>query len=144
VCGKPSRRQQEVYTAVYQAHMAGIAAMGKGATNDDVARTIVAVAEEHGLAENFISLFIGHGIGVGSNEPPYIGESLPGAETVPLEVGMTFAVEPLIWVPGVRGGGGVRLEDTVMVDVDGGLPLSRAAFDERLLLEEPFELARKE
>jgi Xaa-Pro aminopeptidase len=63
---------------------------------------------------------------------------------VPLEVGMTFAVEPLIWVPGVRGGGGVRLEDTVMVDVDGGLPLSRAAFDERLLLEEPFELARKE
>jgi Xaa-Pro aminopeptidase len=144
VCGKPSRRQQEVYTAVYQAHMAGIAAMGKGATNDDVARTIVAVAAEHGLAENFISLFIGHGIGVGSNEPPYIGESLPGAETVPLEVGMTFAVEPLIWVPGVRGGGGVRLEDTVMVDVDGGLPLSRAAFDERLLLEEPFELARKE
>jgi Xaa-Pro aminopeptidase len=71
---------------------------------------------------------------MGSNEPPYIGESLPGAERVRLEAGMTFALEPLIWVPGVRGGAGVRLEDTVVVEEDGGRPLSRAAFEERLLL----------
>ena len=44
------------------------------------------------------------------------------------------AVEPLIWVPGVRGGAGVRLEDTIMVDRDGGRALTRTAFDERLLL----------
>ena len=47
---------------------------------------------------------------------------------------MTFALEPLIWVPGVRGGAGVRLEDTVMVDEGGGRPLTRTAFDERLLI----------
>jgi Xaa-Pro aminopeptidase len=47
---------------------------------------------------------------------------------------MTFAVEPLIWVPGVRGGGGVRLEDTIVVEPGGGRPLTRTAFDERLLL----------
>jgi Xaa-Pro aminopeptidase len=47
---------------------------------------------------------------------------------------MTFAVEPLIWVPGVRGGGGVRLEDTILVTAGGGRSLSRAAFDERLLV----------
>jgi Xaa-Pro aminopeptidase len=134
VCGRPSRRQQEVYTAVYQAHAAGIGALKAGNTNDDVAAAITAVAEEHGLADRFISLFIGHGIGMGSNEPPYIGESLPGAERVRLEAGMTFALEPLIWVPGVRGGAGVRLEDTVVVEEDGGRPLSRAAFEERLLL----------
>jgi Xaa-Pro aminopeptidase len=44
---------------------------------------------------------------------------------------MTMAIEPLIWVGGV----GVRLEDTIAVGEDGGVPLSRTAFDERLLLD---------
>ena len=134
ICGKPSRRQQEVYTAVHEALAAATATMAAGRTNDDVAAAVRAVATKHELADHFISLFIGHGIGMGSNEPPYIGESLPGAETVVLEEGMTFAVEPLIWVPGVRGGAGVRLEDTILVTADGGRPLSRMGWDERLLL----------
>ena len=113
--------------------MAGTRALRAGNTNDDVASAIVEVAAERGLAEHFISLFIGHGIGIGSNEPPYVGEALSGADTVTLEEGMTFAVEPLIWVPGVRGGGGVRLEDTIVVEPDGGRTLTRTAFDERLL-----------
>ena len=48
---------------------------------------------------------------------------------------MTFAVEPLVWVPGVRGGAGVRLEDTILVTAEGGRPLDRAPLDERLLLD---------
>jgi Xaa-Pro aminopeptidase len=133
ICGRPSKPQIEVYTAVHDGLEAGRAAMKPGNTNDDVAEAIVAVARERGLAEHFITLFIGHGVGIGANEPPYIGEALPGAETVELEIGMTFAVEPLIWVPGVRGGCGVRLEDTIMVDHDGGRTLTRTAFDDRLL-----------
>jgi Xaa-Pro dipeptidase len=136
VCGgHPSRRQQEVYTAVHESLMAATATMKAGNSNDDVARVVREVAARHGLAGNFISLFIGHGVGIGSNEPPYIGEDLPGAETVTLEEGMTFAVEPLIWVPGVRGGAGVRLEDTILVTATGGRALTRTSFDERLLLE---------
>ena len=134
ICGKPSRRQQEVYTAVYESLLAGTEAMKVGNTNDDVAEAIVDVGERHGLAENFITLFIGHGVGIGSNEPPYVGEELTGAETVTLEAGMTMALEPLIWVPGVKGGGGVRLEDTILVEEDGGRPLTRSAFAERLLI----------
>jgi D-alanyl-D-alanine dipeptidase len=134
ICGKPSRRQQEVYTAVHGCLAAGTKTMAAGRTNDDVAAAVREVATSHGLADNFISLFIGHGIGMGSNEPPYVGESLPGAETVMLEEGMTFAVEPLIWVPGVRGGAGVRLEDTILVTADGGRSLSRMGWDERLML----------
>jgi Xaa-Pro dipeptidase len=135
ICGRPNRRQQEVYTTVYETLEAGRAAMRPGNTNEDVADAIVAAARERGLEEHFISLFIGHGVGAGANEPPYVGEQLPGAPVVELEVGMTFALEPLIWVPGVRGGGGVRLEDTIMVDEGGGRPLTRTAFDERLLLD---------
>ncbi len=134
VCGLPSRRQQEVYTAVHEALAAATAALKTGNTNDDVAQAVHEVAARHGLGGNFISLFIGHGVGMGANEPPYIGEELPGAETVVLHAGMTFAVEPLIWVPGVRGGAGVRLEDTILVTDDGGRALTRTGWDERLLL----------
>jgi Xaa-Pro aminopeptidase len=134
ICGTPSRRQQEVYSAVHASLHAGIAACKAGNTNDDVAEAINAVGAEHGFGDDFITLFIGHGVGIGANEPPYVGEALPGAETVELEVGMTFALEPLIWIPGVRGGAGVRLEDTVMVDSEGGRPLTRMGFDERLLI----------
>jgi len=134
ICGTPSRRQQEVYSTVHQALLAGTAAMRSGSTNDDVARAVREVAEANGLGGNFISLFIGHGVGIGANEPPYIGEDLPGAETVVLQPGMTFAVEPLIWVPGIRGGAGVRLEDTILVTDEGGRALTRTGWDDRLLL----------
>lgn len=133
ICGRPNPRQQDVYTAVHQALQAATAALVPGRTNDEVAKAVRDVAERHGLARNFISLFMGHGVGIGSNEPPYIGEDLPGAETVTLQEGMVFAVEPLIWVEGVRGGGGVRLEDTVLVAPGGGRPLTRLSWDDRLL-----------
>jgi Xaa-Pro aminopeptidase len=134
VCGEPSRRQQEVFTAVHDCLAAATVALAAGNTNDDVGVAVREAAAEHGLSEHFISLFIGHGVGMGSNEPPYIGERLPGAPTLELEPGMTFAVEPLIWVPGVRGGGGVRLEDTIVVEEGAGRSLTRIGFDSKLLM----------
>ena len=133
MCGAPSAEQRSVYRAVHAALRAGSAAMRAGATTTDVAAAVTGAAREHRLADRFLSLFIGHGIGMGANEPPYVGEQQPGAEEATLEEGMTLALEPLIWVPGVRGGAGVRLEDTIAVTADGGRPLTRTAFDERLL-----------
>lgn len=134
ICGEPSRRQQEIFTAVYEGLHAGIAEMRPGRTNEDAAQAVVAAAERYGLGGRFLSLFIGHGVGMGANEPPYIGETLPGAPVYAFEPGMVFAVEPLIWVEGVRGGGGVRLEEQVLVTEDGPHVMSRAPFDKRLLL----------
>lgn len=135
ICGAPSQIQQEIFTAVYHSLKAATSAMEPGATNDDVAAAAVAEGAGRGFGENFLSLFIGHGIGMGANEPPYVGEAHPGADTIELQEGMTIAVEPLIWVPDVRGGGGVRLEDTILVAPGGGNALTRTAFDDRLLLE---------
>jgi Xaa-Pro aminopeptidase len=135
ICGRPSRRQREVYTAVHHALRAATAAMAAGSTTDDVAVAVRDEAAARGLGGDLLSLFIGHGVGMGANEPPYVGETLPGAETVTLRPGMTMAVEPLIWVPGVRGGAGVRLEDTIVVGQEAGVALTRTGFDERLLLE---------
>jgi Xaa-Pro dipeptidase len=121
VCGRPSEVQREIYTAVRHALESAREAMRPGNTNDDVAQAATAAGQERGYGDRFLSLFIGHGIGMGANEPPYVGEAMAGAETLELQAGMTLAVEPLVWVPEVRGGGGVRL--------------ARTAFDDRLLLE---------
>lgn len=134
VCGTPSRRQQEVYTAVHAGLHAGIAQMRPGCTNEQAAAAVREGAAAYGLADRFLSLFIGHGVGMGANEPPYLGETLPGAPVYEFQPGMVLAVEPLVWVEGVRGGGGVRLEEMVLVTEDEPHVLSRTAFDDRLLL----------
>src|SRR6267378_2641477 len=98
------------------------------------AQAIIQTAEKYKLGKRFLSLFIGHGVGIGANEPPYIGETLPGAPVYEFQPGMVFAVEPLIWVEGVRGGGGVRLEEMVLITDGDAHVLSRAPFEEKLFL----------
>jgi len=134
ICGKPSEEQKRIYTAVYEGLKAGIDEMRPGRTNKDAADALIRTADKYGLGGRFLSLFIGHGVGIGANEPPYIGETLPGAPTYEFQPGMVFAVEPLIWVEGVRGGGGVRLEEMVLVTEGPPHVMSRAPFEERLML----------
>lgn len=134
IVGKPNKRQRQVYTAVYEGLMAGIGQMRPGRTNADCAEAIIAKIGEHDLDEHLFSLFIGHGIGMGANEPPYIGETLPGATTYEFQPNMVFAVEPLVWVPDVRGGGGVRIEDMILITDDEPHLLSRCEYEDRLLL----------
>jgi Xaa-Pro aminopeptidase len=131
--GKPTPMQKRVYTSVYRGLMAGVEQMRPGRTNQDVADAIIAEVREHGFGDNLFSLFIGHGIGMGANEPPYIGETMPGSTVFDLKPGMVFAVEPLVWVPDVRGGGGVRIEDMVLVTEGDPRILSRVEYDDGLL-----------
>lgn len=133
ICGKPSAQQKQIYRAVYEAQTAGIQAMKPGRRISEVAAVYHNVASRHNLADHFINLFIGHGIGVSPAEPPFVGETQPGADDYVLEPGMVLAMEPLIHVDGVRGGGGVRLEDMVLITDGDPHIISRAPYDERLL-----------
>ena len=133
IVGKPNDMQRRVYTAVYEGLMAGVAQMRPGHTNQDVADAIIAKVGDHGFGDHLFSLFIGHGIGMGANEPPYIGETLPGATVFDLKPGMVFAVEPLVWVPDIPGGGGVRIEDMVLVTDGEPRILSRVGYEDALL-----------
>ena len=54
----------------------------------------------------------GHGLGLEGHEEPDMKEG----ETMPLEPGMTFTVEPGIYIPGK---GGARIEDDVVITADG-------------------------
>jgi Xaa-Pro dipeptidase len=129
--GKPSDLQKRVYRAVYEGLMAGIEAMRPGNTTEHVAAAVRRVAVQYDLADNLFSLFIGHGIGIGANEPPYIGETLPGAQPAQLHPNMLFAVEPLIWVR--EGGVGVRIEDMILITESGPRILSRTSYEDTLL-----------
>ena len=85
ICGKPSAEQRRIYTAVFHGLQAGIAEMRPGRTNRDAAEALIRDAEGYGLGGRMLSLFIGHGVGIGANEPPYIGETLPGAPVYEFE-----------------------------------------------------------
>ncbi len=133
VHGRPNATQRAIYRTVHEIHERTIEALRPGASAEQVQAAADAPyrrSEHDGYMQKML---IAHGIGVGYAEPPFIAP--PGAPAVPLtlEKGMTLAVVPTIIVPGVPGGGGVRLEDVVAVGPDGPERLTRAPYDEKLL-----------
>jgi len=105
-----------VYEVVRAANEAGRAAAGPGVPAEEVDGAARAVIEEAGYGAYFTHR-TGHGLGLEVHEPPYI---VAGNER-PLEPGMTFTVEPGIYLP---GRGGVRVEDDVVVTSDGAESLT--------------------
>jgi Xaa-Pro dipeptidase len=105
-----------IHGIVQQANAAGRAAVHHGASCGSVDLAARDEIEAAGYGKYFIHR-TGHGIGLESHEPPYIRE---GEETV-LETGMTFTVEPGIYLP---GRGGVRVEDNIVVSEEGGVSLT--------------------
>lgn len=105
-----------VYEVVRAANSAGRAAARPGVSAEEVDRATRAVIEEAGYGE-FFTHRTGHGLGLETHEPPYI---VAGNEQI-LEPGMTFTVEPGIYMP---GRGGVRIEDDVLVTSGGAESLT--------------------
>jgi D-alanyl-D-alanine dipeptidase len=116
--GEPSAEAREVYDVVRAAQQAGFEAVGPGVACQEVDRAARRVIDDAGYGEWFIHR-TGHGIGVAVHEPPNMIEG----EALALEPGMTFSVEPGVYLPGRFG---VRVEDIVTVTADGGRRLNSA------------------
>jgi len=112
----PNMELQTIYNLVKEANAAGIAAGRAGATCASVDAAARKVISEGGYGEYFLHR-VGHGLGLEGHEDP----SMHGNNQTRLEVGMTFTVEPGIYV---AGKGGVRIEDDVVARETGGESLS--------------------
>ena len=119
--GEPTDEQREVYAIVRAAQQAAFEAVRPGVPAQAVDRAARAVITEAGYGDRFVHR-TGHGIGLEIHEPPYIVEG----NATPLEPGMTFSDEPGIYLEGRFG---VRIEDQVVVTVQGAERLNEASRD---------------
>jgi Xaa-Pro dipeptidase len=118
VVGRPGSRELDLHRLVVEAHDAGIAAVRPGVTTGDVDAAARAVLVKAGLGDRFIHR-VGHGLGLQVHEDPSLD---PGSRTV-LEEGMTFTIEPGVYMP---GWGGLRIEDDLVVTDAGARVLTAA------------------
>ena len=105
--GKIDPELEHVAEVVRLANAAGRAAGRPGLAAGRVDQAARAVIEEAGYAVYFTHR-TGHGIGIEGHEEPYIFKE----NTLLLAPGMTYTVEPGIYLP---GRGGVRIEDDVVI-----------------------------
>lgn len=110
-CGPASTKQKEMYEVVLDAQLAAIDSIRAGEQGKDVdlaARNLID-------ASKFRGMFIhstGHGIGISVHDPGAISY----ARDMTLREGMVLTVEPGIYI---KGYGGVRIEDDVLVTKHG-------------------------
>lgn len=102
---------KKIYQTVYDANMRAIESVQPGIESEAIDRKAREVIENAGYGK-FFPHRTGHGIGLEEHEPPWI---VQGNRAV-LDVGMTFTIEPGIYIPEM---GGVRIEDNVAVTADG-------------------------
>lgn len=114
--GRPDPEWVRIHDTVRLANQAGREAVRPGITAGEVDQAARLVIEQAGYGQYFIHR-TGHGLGMESHEPPYIRQG----NNLALEPGMTFTIEPGIYIPGRNG---VRIEDNVVVTEGGSECLS--------------------
>ncbi len=119
--GDPTPEYEKVYKLVMDAQAAGIAAVRPGVLASEVHKATRDVIVEGGYGDWFRHR-TGHCIGLDVHEFPYISEE----DHTPLEVGMTFTIEPSVFWPGRVG---VRVEDVIVVEENGGRKINEFTTD---------------
>lgn len=123
--GEIDEEAATIYRIVQQANGAGRAAGRPGTACREVDLAARKCIETAGYGQ-FFTHRTGHGIGMECHEDPYIHSN----NRQLLEVGMTYTVEPGIYLPGRNG---VRIEDDVLVTPDGSESLSTMSRELRVI-----------
>ena len=114
--GKLEADLENIHKIVQQANTAGRAAGAPAVAAGEVDRAARDVIQSAGFGDYFTHR-TGHGFGLEDHEPPYIFKG----NHQRLEAGMTYTVEPGIYIPGK---GGVRIEDNMLITHNGCETLS--------------------
>lgn len=102
---------QEIYKIVLEAQLTAMEAVKPGVRFCDIDKIGRDIITKYGYGEYFTHR-IGHNIGIDGHEFPDVG----GANTMEIQPGMCFSVEPGIYIPGK---GGIRIEDLVVAREGG-------------------------
>jgi Xaa-Pro aminopeptidase len=119
--GEPRRRVCRLYNAVVEAQQRAVDALRVGTRTGDVDAAARCVLAARGLAKLFTHS-TGHGVGLEVHERPRLARG----EKTRLKAGCVVTVEPGVYLEGF---GGIRVEDTVLVGLDGPEILTPASKD---------------
>lgn len=109
--GDPDDEQRHYFEVMLEAQTTAIKTAGPGVEYSTVARAVWDYMVEQGVEDQAFH-HVGHGLGMGSHEPPYVDR---GSEAT-MEPGHVFTVEPGIYVQDL---GGFRHSDPVVVTDSG-------------------------
>ncbi|MBC7320800.1 aminopeptidase P family protein [bacterium] len=119
--GKPSKEYSKIYNIVLRALETAKSIIKPGVPVSEVDRTAREIITKEGFGDNFIHS-TGHGVGLEIHEYPRLAEG----DGALIEKGMVLTVEPGIYI---KGFGGVRIEDLVVVTDSGIEVLTRIGKD---------------
>jgi Xaa-Pro dipeptidase len=114
--GKPNPELMSIYRVVQSANEIGRQFVRPGITAESVDQQVRQHISQAGFGQ-FFTHRTGHGIGLDPHEEPYIRE---GNKQI-LQPGMTFTVEPGIYLPDRVG---VRIEDNLFITSNGAITLT--------------------
>lgn len=116
--GRPSDEVLNAYNAMVEIERKIIEELKPGRVCEEIYNYALSLAGESGYADTFMGVgtervrFVGHGVGLEMDEPPYFAPKMK----YPLAEGMVVAIEPKVAVPGI---GVIGVEDTVVIRNDG-------------------------
>jgi Xaa-Pro aminopeptidase len=111
VVGKPSARQEKIYQIVRKAQRKAISAARAGKPCREIDQAARGFIERKGFGKYFIHT-TGHGIGRKVHTAPKISKN----NRHRLKVGQVITIEPGIYI---KGWGGVRIEDMILITEKG-------------------------
>jgi len=112
--GEPDELQQRMRGAIAEARSAALAAIRPGAQASAIDTAAREVLARHGFGKEFKHA-VGHGVGFAAANPRALPRLHPKSPDV-LEAGMTFNIEPAIYI---EGKGGMRHCDVVACTANG-------------------------
>lgn len=109
--GRPSHEAREVFDAVLEAQEAALAEVRPGTAANTVDEIARASLEKHDMVKH-LTHRTGRGVGIDVAEAPEIKNT----DKTILQPGMTFSVEPAVYIPGRVG---IQIEDSIVVTDNG-------------------------
>ena len=121
VIGKPADWQLELHAAVTQAQEAGRSAIRTDIKFADVEDAVIDALVVSGYREYFTH-GLGHGVGLEIHEDPFFGRD----QDAKIASNTVITIEPGAYL---KEKGGVRVEDTIVVNSDGYLNLTNLPYE---------------